>query len=133
GVELQVVDAHTARAVGGARVELRGPGGTGVHQADADGRVRVVPLAIGRYRVRVDHPGYVQATSELEVPAAERPGTASVSGARVALERGATIAGTVRDGDGARVGGARVSVGSVVGHSDVSGRFRLGSVPTGRI
>jgi hypothetical protein len=51
---------------------------------------------------------------------------------RLQLERGATVAGTVRDHNGQRVAGATVRAGEVTVRSDVEGSFRLSDVPTGR-
>jgi len=51
----------------------------------------------------------------------------------VEVEQGATIGGTVRDGDGERVGGARVEVGRVRAVADMDGTFTLRQVPSGRV
>ncbi len=134
GVRLLVRDAHTRAVMPGVGVKASGPGGVRREaNADSDGRVELVPIATGKWRIEVRVPGYVRARKPLEVPAGHGPRAITVDQVVVELERGATLAGVIRDANGDRVAGAKVDTGGVTATTDQHGSFRLVDVPTGKV
>lgn len=134
GIEAEIRDAHTRTPLAGARVLALGPRDAHAETAAAeDGGVELVPLVAGAWNLSVSAPGYVSASRAVEVPAGNEPRALTVRDLRVELERGATIAGTVRDHQGVRVRGARVRVGEVEVTTDEQGGFRMRDVPTGAV
>jgi uncharacterized GH25 family protein len=134
GIEGQVRDAHTSGPVAAARVAASGPGSAGREVATgADGAFSIAPLLAGAWTLEVTAPGYVPAAPRrVEVAAGREPGQVTARDVRIVLERGATVAGTVRDLDGQRVPGATVRAGRAQARTDAEGNFRLTDVPTGR-
>jgi protocatechuate 3,4-dioxygenase beta subunit len=134
GIEGLVRDAHTSGPIAAARVVATGPD-DGSHEiaTAADGSFSIMPVAAGSWTLAVTAPGYVPAAAQIvDVKAGREPGQVTSRDVRFQLERGATVAGTVRDANGQRVGGATVRAGQVEVRSDVEGKFRLSDVPTGR-
>jgi uncharacterized GH25 family protein len=134
GIEGQVRDVHTSGPVAAARVVASGPGDASHEVAtEGDGSFSIMPLAAGSWTLEVTAPGYVPAAPQtVSVAAAREPGQVTARDVRIQLERGATVAGTVRDVNGQRVAGATVRAGRIEARSDVEGKFRLSDVPTGR-
>jgi protocatechuate 3,4-dioxygenase beta subunit len=134
GIDGLVRDAHTAGPIAAARVVATGPDGDGHEVATAaDGAFSFVPVGAGSWTLAVTAPGYVPAPDQVvAVNAGREPGQVTARDVRFQLERGATVAGTVRDANGQRVAGATVRAGQVEARSDVEGKFRLSDVPTGR-
>lgn len=134
-----LLDRHTGAPLGGVALRLTGPGDAALDLASAaDGTFTQGALVAGTWTLAVDSPGYVPATLAIEVPAADRPGTITRPDVRFALERGALLAGMVRDRRGARQAGvtveARTGDGRVSsGKTDADGLFRLRDVPTGAL
>ena len=138
GVELLVFDHHTGDARPGLPVIATGPAGARKETVtDPAGRVRLVPLAPGRWRLAVQTPGYLARRLDVDVVAGDRPGQITAPDLRLELERGATLAGIVRDLPGNRVGGATVAIkrgdDTVSTVTDADGEFRLRDVPTGDV
>ncbi|MEJ7602417.1 MAG: carboxypeptidase-like regulatory domain-containing protein [Kofleriaceae bacterium] len=127
--------------VAGIPISGDGPGNaTAETTSGPRGQWKLGPLLPGRWKLAVDVPGFLSATQELDVTAARAPGATSVRDVRIDLARGALVGGTVRDGRGQRVVGARIMVqradgtGPVVeGLSDSSGEFRVRDCPTGEL
>jgi hypothetical protein len=134
GIDGLVRDAHTAGPIAAARVVATGPGDASHEVATgADGAFSLAPVAAGSWTLSVTAPGYVPAAAQVvEVPAGREPGQVTARDVRFQLERGATVAGTVRDANGQRVAGATVRAGQVEVRTDIEGKFRLSDVPTGR-
>lgn len=138
GVEALVFDHHTGDNLAGIAVTATGPGGE-LRDLVTDGRgeLALVPVPAGRWTLRVRIPGYLARAITVDVPAGDRPAQATVRDVRLELERGALVAGTVRDRHGDRVAGARVSIergdDEVGATSDALGEFRLRDVPTGTV
>ena len=138
GVEALVFDHHTGDNLAGIAVTATGPGGEQRDLVtDGRGELALVPVPAGRWTLRVRIPGYLARAITVDVPAGDRPGQATVRDVRLELERGALVAGTVRDRHGDRVAGARVSIergdDEVGVASDALGEFRLRDVPTGTV
>ena len=136
GMAGEVRDVHTGAPVAGARLSARGPGqaraATATTTATADdGAFVLVPLAAGSWTVQVTAAGYVPLTRTVDVPAGQRPGETTAPAVRIELARGATVAGTVRDRDGVRASGVRVSAGAAHTRTDAEGSFLLRDVPAG--
>ncbi|MBA3819173.1 MAG: carboxypeptidase regulatory-like domain-containing protein, partial [Deltaproteobacteria bacterium] len=111
----------------GIRIEASGPGGQAATRVtDARGGVELRGLAPGEWKLAVRAAGYVPITREVTI----RPGRVPTE---VALElaRGATLAGVVRDRQGRRVPGAKVSIGSVSTVTDADGNFRIVGAASG--
>jgi protocatechuate 3,4-dioxygenase beta subunit len=100
-VTVEVVD-DAGKPVDGATVELRGLD-TQVATTTA-GKAAVAPVIPGWYQLAAWAPGFARSYTWLEVQ-----GEATT--ARVALRKGAPVAGRVVDGAGAPVAGARVTFG----------------------
>ncbi|HEU5059779.1 MAG TPA: carboxypeptidase-like regulatory domain-containing protein, partial [Kofleriaceae bacterium] len=104
-----------------------GPGGARASAVtDGGGRAELRALATGRWRIRGAAPGFAGAERAVEVAARGEEAT-------LELSRGAVLAGVVRDRNGERVPGARVSVGDATTTTDQNGAFRLTDVPSGRV
>jgi hypothetical protein len=132
GISGVVRDTYTGVAIAGAAVEAEGPTGSEQIASSSHGVVRLFPLAAGTWQVRVRRAGYAPFESKVVVPRAERAGELTVTDYRFELERGAALAGVVRDESGL-VSGAAVRVRSVTTRTDAKGRFRLEDVPTGAV
>jgi protocatechuate 3,4-dioxygenase beta subunit len=134
GIDGLVRDAHTAGPIAAARVVATGPDGATHEVATAgDGAFSLAPVAAGSWTLSATAPGYVPAAAQIvSVAAGREPGQVTARDVRFQLERGAIVAGTVRDANGQRVAGAIVRAGQVEARSDVEGKFRLVDVPTGR-
>ena len=134
GVDVTVRDRHTRNVLAGARVDAVGPTKL---RADSltrtDGAATLGRLAAGAWKVTASAGGYVNETRDVEVPAGTRPGAITVRNVIIELERGATLAGVIRNDDGQRVGGAIVSAGGQTGRTDENGAFRLVDVRSGDV
>jgi hypothetical protein len=138
GIAGEVRDRGSRAPVPGAsleirRVESKPVQGKTWRPALANGVFELAPLAAGRYRITARARGYAGNAVIVEVQAADRPGDVTASGVVVELDRGARVAGTVRDANGVRVAGAVVKAGVVESLSDIDGHFRLVDVPVGRV
>jgi len=126
-IRIAVVDRQTRGAVAGARVSASGPDGARASAAtDAGGHAELRALATGRWRLRATAPGFAAVERPVEV-------AGRADDATLELSRGAMLAGVVRDENGERVAGARVSVGGAETTTDQNGAFRLADVPSGRV
>jgi hypothetical protein len=102
-----VFDHHTGANLAGAAGVATGPGKARRElSTDAGGRVRLTPIVPGAWTLAVRTPGYVARTLAVTVPAGDRPAQVTAPDLRLELERGAIVAGTVRDRAGDRVAGA---------------------------
>jgi hypothetical protein len=127
GIRVAVVDRQTRGAVAGAHVSASGPDGARASAVtDAGGHAELRALATGRWRLRATAPGFAAVERAVEV-------AARADDATLELSRGAMLAGVVRDANGERVAGARVSVGGAETTTDQNGAFRLADVPSGRV
>ena len=126
-IRVSVVDRQTRGGLAGARIAATGPGGARASAVtDVSGRAELRALATGRWQVRATAPGFAAANRAVDLaPRGEE--------ATLELSRGALLAGVVRDRNGDRVAGARVSVGDASTTSDQHGAFRLSDVPAGRV
>ena len=126
-IRVSVVDRQTRGGLAGVRIAATGPGGARASAVtDVSGRAELRALATGRWQVRAAAPGF--ATANRAVDLATRGEEATLE-----LSRGAMLAGVVRDRNGDRVAGARVSVGDASTTSDQHGAFRLSDVAAGRV
>jgi hypothetical protein len=134
GVELVVRDRHTGAPLPSVAIVASGPvGGERSGQTDGDCAVTLVPIVAGAWTMRATLEGYVSATIEVVVPVGHRPREITVHDARLELERGAIVGGTVRDAWGNRVAGATVALGATTVRTNVDGVFRLRDVATGDV
>ncbi len=134
GLAAIVRDAHNREPLVGVHVSARGPGrATAEAVTDEHGAFELAPLAAGKWSLSFELAGHVPGTGNVTIVAGDRPGEVTLHDQLFELERGATVAGVVRDGNGDRVRGAEVKVGSATGTSDELGRFRLVDVPTGNV
>ncbi len=139
GIAGVLLDRHTGAPLGGVALRLTGPGDASIDLASAaDGSFRQGALVAGSWTLAVDSPGYVPATLVVDVVAATSPDTITRPDVRFSLERGALLAGMVRDRRGTRQAGATVEVVTpdgrrATGKADADGMFRLRDVPTGRL
>jgi protocatechuate 3,4-dioxygenase beta subunit len=117
-----VRDAQSNTPLAGTRVEVGGVART----TDASGVVELRGLLAGEHAVSAKKAGYTPA-SQTTVVRAERV----AKEIQLALARGATISGTIRDRYGRRVAGARVTIGSASTKTDPEGNFRLADAPSG--
>ena len=142
GLDGLVFDHLTGQPIAGAAVTATGPGGQRVDaETPAGGRLSLGPLTAGAWHVRVTLTGYLPVSRTVDVPAGDRPGEVTARDVRFELERGALLAGVVRDRFGSRLPGARVTVrrrgagkgddATATGRTDADGAFRLEDVPTG--
>ncbi len=134
GIALTVRDASSRAPIAGARVSARG---SVTQRAETEstrsGEAELVRLAAGQWTLEVAADGYVTAEKVVAVPAGDRPRAVTVRDVVIELERGATLAGTVRDGNGQRVSGAIVTAGGQTARTDAEGRFRLVDVRVGDV
>ncbi|RMH44305.1 MAG: carboxypeptidase regulatory-like domain-containing protein [Deltaproteobacteria bacterium] len=133
GATLDVRDAHTGSPIRAAEAVAVGPGDRRRVVRVAGGTATVAPVVPGAWSVTVRAAGYVPRTVRVDIPAGDGPMAITARDVRVELERGATVAGVVRDAHGQRVAGATVRVGDVTAQTDADGRFRLRDVPTGDV
>jgi hypothetical protein len=77
-------------------------------------------------------PGYAGARRTAQVTPANGP-RAIAQDEVLELRRGATLGGVVRDASGARLAGARVTIGAASAVTDQDGQFRLADVPSGAV
>jgi protocatechuate 3,4-dioxygenase beta subunit len=134
GVAGVLRDRGTGAPLANTAIVAEGPAGAVAGATtDRDGRFTLTALAPGPWTLRARHPGYAAGRLAVEVVAGHRPREVTVRDVRLALGRGATVAGVVRDPAGARLAGARVHVGEVSGTTDRDGRFRLRDVATGAV
>ena len=138
GLELVVFDHHTGANLAGLPVLATGPAKARRELVTDDGgRVRLLPIAPGEWQLAVRTPGYVARSVRVTVDAGTHVGQVTAPDLRLELERGAIVAGLVRDRGGDRVAGARVVVrrgdDEVTATTDALGEFRLRDVPTGVI
>ena len=121
-------------AVAGAKLVARGPdGGTRRATTSRGGAARLSPLAAGTWAVQASARGYADGVVDVEVASSGRPGEIPATAVRIELDRGAILAGVVRDHNGERVSGAAVAVGNSRTTSDADGHFRLTQVMTGPV
>jgi hypothetical protein len=130
-----VIDHHTGDPLAGLAVTVEGAGGTVEVSSGAKGELSAGPLLAGAYTVRVKTPGYLPVEVRVDVGAGRGAAPAQI---RLELERGALLAGVVRDRYGSRLPGARVSVSrdggpTVEARTDSEGEFRLRDAPTGEV
>lgn len=133
-----VIDHHTGDPLAGIAVAIEGAGGRREVATGPRGELAIGPLLAGAYTLRVDVPGYLAVEQRVEVGAGGEAGAVTVRDLRVELERGALLAGIVRDRHGARLAGATVTVsrdggGRAQARTDSEGQFRLRDVPTGDV
>ncbi len=119
-------------------MSVDGPGGRDEIATGPAGELATGPLLAGSYTLRVEVPGYLVVERAVEVAAGAETGAVTARGVRIELERGALLAGVVRDRYGSRVPGAEVTVGRdgaqpVSARTDSEGEFRLRDVPTGDV
>ncbi|MBT8494987.1 MAG: peptidoglycan DD-metalloendopeptidase family protein, partial [Deltaproteobacteria bacterium] len=124
-------DAHSQRIIEGARVRAAGPDGRTAAGHDRKLGVVLRHLRPGSWTVTISKPGYTTLRRRLTA-VATAPGDTPPA-LRVALSQGAVLAGEVRDRDGERLAGARVSVGRTSAISDDAGRFQLRDVAIGDV
>jgi protocatechuate 3,4-dioxygenase beta subunit len=89
GIDGEVRERASGATVPRARVEARGPGGEKLEATANDkraGAFRLARLRPGRWTLTASAPGYAPATRELDVPASEILGDASVRGLRLELD-----------------------------------------------
>jgi len=128
-LRIDLRDAHTGAPIAGVRVDATGPDERALHPTTGpDGIAPARGLAAGRWHLRARVPGYVVAERDVEVEPGRVPREV-----RLELQRGATLAGVVRDRYGRRVAGATVTAGAASTHTNEDGEFRLIDVPTGAV
>ena len=141
GLELIVFDRHTGQHLAGVAVVASGPT-TALRPrrelaTGAGGRLELVPIVAGAWTLSVEVPGYVRRSLAVDVPAGDRPAQVTARDLRLELERGALVAGLVRDRYGNRVAGAKVTVkrgdDALTATTDAEGEYRLRDVPTGTV
>lgn len=138
-VEGVVLDATTGAPMIGVGLTGTGPGGAATEvKTDAQGRFRLGPLAPGAWKLATKPAGYVPAAREVDVTATREPGGVSVRDVRIDLERGALLAGTVRDARGQRIVGATIVAQRADGTgpraeaiANSQGEFRIKDAPAG--
>jgi hypothetical protein len=145
GIDGLVIDHHTGAPVGGVVVAATGPGGDRDETAVApSGAFELGPLAPGAWTLAIAQPGYLPIERTVDVPIGDRAGAITVRDLRLELERGALLAGTVRDRYGTRLAGAMVTVeraaaaagtssAPVTARTDADGQFRIRDAPTGAL
>ena len=132
-IEVEVRDRSGGAAIARAEIRARGPGGAERRATASGGRALLRPVAPGRWTVEARARGYAAGNATVNVAASARPDQAATAVARVELARGAVVGGVVRDENGARVAGARVTAGEAATTTDSDGRFRLVNAPSGAI
>jgi len=142
GIDGMVFDHHTGQPITGAAITATGPGARKLDaESRADGRFSLVPIEAGGWRVKVALAGYLPIARAIDVPVGDRPGAITARDQRFELERGATLAGVVRDRFGSRLAGAKVTVrrrgagdqddATATARTDADGTFRIDDTPTG--
>ncbi len=139
-VEGLVIDLHTGAPLAGVVVELSGPGRVELASGPT-GELRTGALAAGAWTLRVRVPGYLPIEQTVDVTAGRQIGAVTARDVRVALERGALLAGVIRDRYGQRLAGAEVvierrSAGPPIKlevKTDSEGELRVRDVPTGTV
>lgn len=127
GARVLVRDAQAGTPLANIRVELAGPNGqTANRTTDAKGIAELRGLVPGEWRVAARGAGYSGGAQTVTIRA-ER----LLKDVQLALARGATITGTVRDRYGRRAAGARVSLGAASAKTDAEGNFRITDAPVG--
>ncbi len=135
------VEDEDGLPVAGARVLLIGagppPGTVGIRRPGEDNSSEVTSEADGSFEFSGVIPGTVKVgalATDLQ-PAdpqvVEVPAGVKVDDVVLVLERGALLAGVVTDREGEPIGGARLTVGPLLVHSDDDGSYRLGGLSTG--
>ncbi len=134
GLAATVRDAHSREPLAGVHLTAHGPHGASAEAiTDEQGAFELMPLAAGRWSLALSLAGHVPGSEKVTIAAGDHPGEVTLRDQIFELERGATLAGVVRDGNGDRVRGAELTAGSATGSSDELGRFRLVDVPTGTV
>ncbi|MCC6746487.1 MAG: carboxypeptidase regulatory-like domain-containing protein [Deltaproteobacteria bacterium] len=123
----RVVDHGSGALLRRFQVEVRGPLLRKTVAGD-HGQV-ALHLPPGTYRLRISASGYGTAVEEVTVRHPDREGVTPEL--RVALSRAGTIVGSVRDGRGFPLRGARVVVGELSGTTRGDGSFVVSAVPEG--
>ncbi|MEO8698945.1 MAG: carboxypeptidase regulatory-like domain-containing protein [Kofleriaceae bacterium] len=120
-------DARSAEPLAGIRVDATGPGAaTATATTDARGVAELRALAVGEWTVRARAKGYTEQALLANVRAQSVP-----QDLELALSRGATVAGVVRDRNGRRVANAHVWTDGATTQSDGDGNFKLVDAPSG--
>jgi protocatechuate 3,4-dioxygenase beta subunit len=132
-IEVEVRDRSGGAPIARAEIRAKGPGGVERRAATSAGRARLRPVAPGRWVVEARARGFAAGSATVEVAASARPDQAATAIVRVELSRGAVVAGVVRDQNGERVAGARVTAGEAATTTDADGRFRLLDAPSGPV
>jgi hypothetical protein len=123
-LRLAIDDATSRAPLANARVDGRGPDGAiASARSDARGIASLDGLAVGSWTLTIHGADHAVASREVAVRASHL-----ADDLRVELARTSTLAGTVRDGRGARMAGARVAVGDAATTTDADGNFRLSGV-----
>ncbi|MBP6836952.1 MAG: carboxypeptidase regulatory-like domain-containing protein [Kofleriaceae bacterium] len=140
GVTVQVHDRATGAPLVGVTVEATGPGPRRQVATDPRGWATLAALPAGTWTLRVASAGYLPSERRIDVAAGTGLGAITVDGVELTVERGAHLAGLVRDRRGERVAGAEVvaqradgSGASARGRSNADGEFHLRDAPTGTI
>jgi Carboxypeptidase regulatory-like domain len=141
GIEGRMLDA-TGGPAGGVRFTATGPS-TSTTPAPSidlttarDGTWKLLALRPGTWQLAVRRSGNLPLTRTVAVPAGDRRGQITVRDLVLALARGGSLAGTIRDRRGSRLPNALVVARSSDGttcesRSDANGEFRLRDCPTG--
>jgi Carboxypeptidase regulatory-like domain len=138
GLEGRLVD-EAGLAMAGVRIRATGPGSSSAEAATGrDGSFLLHGLAPGTWQLAASRAGYLPIARAVNVGAATRRGEVTVRDVTLALARGATAGGTVRDARGNRVAGVRVWARNAEGgtaetRSDLHGEFRIRDCPTGDV
>jgi len=128
-LRVELRDAHTSAPLAGVRIDADGPDDHAAHPVTgADGSVALRGLAAGRWHLRTRAAGYVAGERDVEIEAGRVPAEV-----RIELQRGAVLAGVVRDRYGRRAAGALVTAGTVSVRTNQDGEFRLADAPIGSI
>lgn len=137
GMEGRIVD-EAGNPAGGVRFTAAGPGGTLELTSARDGTFKVLAMRPGAWKLAVRRPGYLPLDRTVTIAAADGRGQVTARELTLALARGGSVGGTVRDRRGSRLPSARVWARSAdgttcEGKTDVNGDFRLRDCPTGDI
>jgi large repetitive protein len=126
-----VIAGSDGKPVSGARVVVRQ--GVGVDRDEATFFAETTTGADGAFKIANAPPGLsrfsVRAGGWSPAERLLRPGSGPL---RIALERGASVSGTVRDASGRPAAGALVRSGWVAVTTDAQGRYRLDGAPSGQ-
>jgi hypothetical protein len=127
GARCVVRDARSGAPLAGIRLEgssAAGPTTSGL--TDARGAVELRGLVPGDWKLTARGAGYLTQAHSLAIRAGR-----VLQDVAVDLARGATVAGVVRDRQGHRVAGARVTLGPVSAVTDRDGNFRITGAASG--